>query len=97
MPWPCLPSGVRLLATGHADSAVRLWGLQPLFPGPFKPMATVLRGHGVAVAQLAHHPAIGLLSAGVDNKVKVWDVDARRCISTFKARGMRCWMHCYVT
>lgn len=77
-------TGVRLLATGHAESAVRLWGLHPLFPGPSSKAVTTLRGHGAAVVQLLHDADIGLMSAGLDHKVKVWNVDSSRCVSTFK-------------
>ena len=76
-----------MLAAGESDGSIRLWSLHPLFPGPSKASATVLRGHGVSIAALMHHPELGLASGGLDHKVKLWDVDRGRCTSTYKV----CW------
>jgi WD40 repeat protein len=75
-------TGVMLAASASVDSTIRLWGLAPLLPSPFR-SAQVLRGHGQAVWCMVGLPAVAsdedalLASGGSDEKVKVWNAAGR--------------------
>jgi U3 small nucleolar RNA-associated protein 13 len=75
------PSGT-LLATGSADSTVKVWDIEKGF------CTHNFKGHGGIISALAFHPDKSrwmLFSGSDDTKVRVWDLRTRKCTAVLES------------
>jgi hypothetical protein len=80
-----------VLASASLDRTVRVWSLPPSLGGAGGgsgggggPLLATLRGHGGAITSLSLLPQPLLASAGMDCRVKVWDLQACGLSSTHR-------------
>lgn len=83
----CLASNGRTLATASADKTVRLWWTTEQRGD----CIGVFRGHKRWVKSVAMHPELDdqglprkLVSCSIDNTVKIWRVESRKCLRTLR-------------
>jgi U3 small nucleolar RNA-associated protein 13 len=66
-----------LVATGSADSTIRVWDLERGY------CTHSLKGHGGLITALKFHPNpsyIQLVSGSDDTKIRVWDLHSKKCV-----------------
>lgn len=73
---------IPLLVSASDDATVRIWDLRT------GAVCHILRGHSQPVGALAFSPdGRQLATGGMDQTIKLWDVDSGECLQTLHARG----------